>query len=99
MKPVTSYYDSDGYCELGADLPHTFWRCNACGEQNSCEDGECQFCECGGLDCKRDSCSQPEHFHREHVYDGEVQDNCALCVSERDQRPPPSCRRLSDRRT
>lgn len=39
-----------------------FWSCNACGAQNSREDGECQFCECEGTTCKRDSCSDPLHF-------------------------------------
>jgi hypothetical protein len=47
---------------LGADMPHTFWYCNACEAQNSCEDGECQFCECEGAECRRDSCSDPRHF-------------------------------------
>lgn len=39
-----------------------FWYCNACGAQNSREDGECQFCECKGSACERDSCSDPRHF-------------------------------------
>lgn len=38
-----------------------FWYCNACGAQNSREDGECQFCECGGSSCERDNCSGPAH--------------------------------------
>lgn len=39
-----------------------FWYCNACGAQNSREDGECQYCECEGAECRRDSCSDPRHF-------------------------------------
>lgn len=37
-----------------------FWNCNACGAQNSREDGECQFCECSETaECPRDNCSGP----------------------------------------
>lgn len=56
-----------------------FWYCNACGAQNSREDGECQFCVCGGLGCKRDSCSTPEHFHADHLAEGAFE-GCTLCV-------------------
>lgn len=27
------------------DLPHTTWKCEACGAENSCLDGTCQFCD------------------------------------------------------
>lgn len=57
-----------------------FWYCNACEAQNSREDGECQFCECGGLGCKRDSCSAPEHFHADHLAEGEPFELCPLCT-------------------
>jgi hypothetical protein len=58
---------------------HYFWYCNVCHAQNSREDGECQFCECLGPDCGRDSCSAPQHFHRDHVADGEPVDGCPFC--------------------
>lgn len=80
-------YDSDDFiCEYEPhdfdDLAddHCFWHCVACGAQNSSYDGECQYCECGGLKCKRDSCSEPEHFHAEHVAEGEPLAHCSLCT-------------------
>lgn len=27
------------------DLPHTEWKCEACGADNSCIDAECQYCD------------------------------------------------------
>lgn len=57
-----------------------FWYCNACGAQNSREDGECQFCECAGVACRRDSCSDPRHFP----------ENCSGCGAPHNDadRPP-----------
>jgi len=51
------FYDPD----YDADL-NTFWKCEACGAENSRLDGECQYCECEGEKCRRGSCSDPKHF-------------------------------------
>lgn len=61
-------------------MTRTDWRCNVCEAINSEIDGECQFCDCGGVECKRDNCSEPEHFHADHIKEGELQHNCALCI-------------------
>lgn len=58
----------------------TTWYCNVCNAQNSDIDGECQFCRCGGAGCKRANCSTPEHFHADHIKEGEIQHNCPLCI-------------------
>ena len=32
------------------DLPHTEWKCEFCGAENSCLDGECQFCDASKIE-------------------------------------------------
>ncbi len=73
---MSQYRDEPDYDEY--DDNHVFWECNACGSQNSSNDGECQFCCCEGAECKRDSCSEPEHFHAEHTEEDKVT-GCTLC--------------------
>lgn len=52
------------------DLPHTFWHCKCCGEQNSSVDAGCQFCDVDDFSLQHeDDCTGYVVLHKRGPYE------------------------------